>query len=234
MPIFETNAVMNAVPYDPRHLVPMGWVEEYVGGMVKPPVRVASDVNLAGTYAPADKTLTLSANGALVVDGVALAQYDYVLLVGQTDKTQNGKYYVEVIGDAVTPAALIRATDFDESREISSGVRIGVHEGDTYADKEFRLATDGPVTLDTTELTFSVVVPVNIVRKHAETITGDGTVDTFMVTHGLGTEDVSVMVYDENGGDQVFTGLHRELNYVALIFETAPANGKTYKVVVMG
>ena len=48
-----TNISLETTPIDPKHLVPMSWVEEFVAGRVKMPVRVVAVANLAGTYAPA-------------------------------------------------------------------------------------------------------------------------------------------------------------------------------------
>jgi hypothetical protein len=52
--------------------------------------------NFVGTYA--NKVLTQTTPAEIVIDGVTLALADRVLLIGQTDKTQNGIYTVTTLG----------------------------------------------------------------------------------------------------------------------------------------
>jgi hypothetical protein len=233
--VFESNAKLNANPTAPQDIVNVKWVQDYVQGKVKAPVRAASTANIAGTYAPASMTLTYGANGAAVIDSVTLALGDRVLLAGQTDATQNGIYTLTTLGDASTAAVLTRADDFNNSGEIYPGVRIAVNEGGTYADKDFRLITDGTIVLDSTALTFIIDTAPSGVAKYAETITGDNTTTTFPITHGLGTSDVTVAIRDLVTGDDVFTDTAvTDNNTITLTFATAPANTKTYRVIVMG
>jgi hypothetical protein len=82
------------------------------------------------------------------VDGVALVADDRVLVTGQTDAEDNG-IYVVVDGGAWT-----RSTDADSSLEVTSGMWCIVSEGTQYEDTVWLLATNNPITLDTTELTF--------------------------------------------------------------------------------
>lgn len=107
---------------------------------VKQSVRALSDSNVA-----------LSGGATLSIDGVSLANGDRVLLVGQTDATQNGIYVVSGIGSAY---ALTRSTDADADAEVTAGMFTFVTEGTTYADTGWVLATNDAIVVDTTELSF--------------------------------------------------------------------------------
>ena len=231
--VFESNAKLNATPTAPQDIVNVKWVTDYVEGKVKAPVRAVSPANIAGTYSP--MTLTAGATGAAVIDGVTLAIGDRVLLIGQTDATQNGIYTVTVVGDGSTAAEYTRANDFDESGKIYSGVRIAVNEGTLYADKDFRLVTDGVIVLDSTALTFILDTVPTGVEKYTETITGDNTTTAFAINHGLGTSDVTIAIRDNSTGDEVFTDTAiTDNNNVTLTFANAPASTKSYRVIIMG
>ena len=93
----------------------------------------------------------LAAPGA-TLDGVNLASGDRVLLKDQTAGAENGIYVWT--GAA---AALTRATDANSSTKVSSGLTLSVEEGAVNADKTFVLVTNGPITLDTTALAFTVM-----------------------------------------------------------------------------
>lgn len=101
----------------------------------KAPVRVASTGNL-----------TLS--GTQTVDGVALTAGDRVLVKDQTTGESNGIY-------VVAAGAWGRAEDFNTSAEAVPGTIVSVQEGTENGDKLFMLATNGPITLGTTSLSFT-------------------------------------------------------------------------------
>lgn len=72
-------------------------------------------------------------------------------------------------------------------------------------------------------------------RKHSAVITGNGTVSEFTVTHGLGTADVLVHVYDESDSSLVMTDVAvASANAVTVSFAEPPASGKAYRVVTVG
>jgi hypothetical protein len=97
-----------------------------------------------------------TANGALatafengdVIDGVTLATGDRILIKNQTAPAENGIYTVNASG------APTRATDADTAAEILQAA-VFVEEGTTNADTGWVLATNAPITLGTTGLTFS-------------------------------------------------------------------------------
>lgn len=98
--------------------------------------------------AVAASNVDIATGGLLTIDGVSLAEDDRVLLVGQTDASENGIYVV------VDGGAWVRAEDADESSEVTPGMYTFAEEGTTYADTMWLLQTNGPITLDTTNLTF--------------------------------------------------------------------------------
>lgn len=104
----------------------------------KASVRVATAANL-----------TLTAPGA-TIDGVTMAAGDRVLLMGQTTASQNGIYTWAAAG-----SALVRATDADNSAEVTSGMATTATEGTTNGDKAWILTTNDPIVLETTALAFS-------------------------------------------------------------------------------
>lgn len=108
----------------------------------KQAVRAVSvaDVNLTGG-APA------------VLDGVSLATGNRILVAGQTNKAQNGIYFVQTLG-AGENGTWVRASDANETGEIEPGMVVMVTEGTTYADTPWKLITNGAIVIGVTELTF--------------------------------------------------------------------------------
>jgi len=67
------------------------------------------------------KLLTANANGALSVDGIAVAVSDRILVAGQANQIDNGIYVVNATGSGAAPWVLMRATDYDQDSEINTG-----------------------------------------------------------------------------------------------------------------
>jgi len=84
------------------------------------------------------------------IDGVTLATGDRILIKDQSSGAENGIYIVAASG---APA---RAADADTSAEVTPGMVVPVEQGTTNGDKLFMLTTNGPITLGSTALTFSV------------------------------------------------------------------------------
>jgi hypothetical protein len=71
------------------------------------------------------------------------------------------------------------------------------------------------------------------VQKFATSI-GDGSTTVFQVTHGLGTRDVSVTIYDNSTKAEVFADVVHNTDTVATIsFASAPSSNE-FRVVVIG
>jgi len=104
-----------------------------------------------GLHKPARAASTadidLTTGGLLTIDGLTLVADDRVLVKDQTVGSENGIYLAKT-------TAWVRADDFDESSEIVSGAIISVQEGTTNGDILFVLATNPPITLATTSLSF--------------------------------------------------------------------------------
>lgn len=94
--------------------------------------------------------INLSNPGTAVFDGVTLSNGDKLLVWQQTTASQNGLYTFNGAGSALT-----RVVDVDSSAEMQPGLKVFISEGTLYGDKESQLTTNGPITLDTTSLTFS-------------------------------------------------------------------------------
>ena len=110
--------------------------EALINGLViKPSVRAVSQVNIA------------SLSGVATVDGVSLVANDRVLLVFQTNATQNGIWVIKA-------GAWTRPADFAAGSDQSKGVLVLVAEGLNAADSRWLMTTDGVITVNTTAIAF--------------------------------------------------------------------------------
>ena len=107
---------------------------------IKDSVRVTSTANIAIASA-----LT---NGS-TIDGVTVATGNRVLLKNQTDASENGIYAV------VASGAASRTLDANTNTLVTSGMYTYVAEGTAGNAIGFVLTTADPITLDTTNLTFT-------------------------------------------------------------------------------
>lgn len=198
-------------------------------------------------------------------DGVTVVSGDRVLLLNQTDASENGIWVFNGSGSAMT-----RADDADSEDELV-GSAVTIEEGTTYGDKVYVLATDAPIVVDTTDLTYTsvggagasytgsngvvvtgtnitadvgtglaisggkIVVDTNVVARKVAANVGNGSNTSITVNHNLGTRDVVVNVYANNGSyDNVWVEVQRpDANNVTLVFGTAPASN-AYRVVISG
>jgi len=135
------------------------YVDGVASGLdVKASVRLATDAALAANTAGGSgigKTLTADANGALSVDGVAVAVGNRILVKDEVTALDNGIYTVTATGDGSNPYILTRATDADQDAEVTAGLFTFVAEGTANADTGWVLITNDPITVDTTALSFS-------------------------------------------------------------------------------
>lgn len=100
-----------------------------------------------------DSNVSLSGGAPLTVDGVSLTSDDRVLVAGQTTASQNGLYQVVTPGSG-SNGTWIRSQDADTTGELLSGAIVMVAEGDVYADTQWKLVTDNPITIGSTALTW--------------------------------------------------------------------------------
>lgn len=125
-----------AEPVNATDAATKGYVDAARSGLdVKQSVRAA-------TTGP----ITLS--GIQTIDNVSLAAGDRVLVKDQNDQAFNGVYVVDAL-------AWSRADDFDDDEEVTAGVFFFVEEGQTHADSGWVLTADNPLTVGTSQLTFT-------------------------------------------------------------------------------
>lgn len=113
-------------------------------------------------------TLSTGLEAGDVIDGYTLVAGDRVLVKNQDTASENGIYIVAASG------APSRADDADTSGEVTPGLFTFVEQGTTNADSGWVLITDGPITLGTTGLEFSLFsVAGNILAGDGLDKTGD-------------------------------------------------------------
>jgi len=111
----------------------------------------------ACTYNNGAGTLTADANGALTVDGVAVAADDRILVKDQASGLQNGIYIVSQTGGAGAPFILARATDMDVAAEFEKMAFVPIRLGTANAGQIWYISATGadPVVVGTSTITFS-------------------------------------------------------------------------------
>jgi len=129
------------------------------GLSVKDPCRMATTAALNVTYSSITKAMTnAGANAVLVLDTVTAIATNRVLVKDQSDQKQNGIYTVSDIG-AADPGGhawvMTRASDFDASAEITNGSFTLVTAGSANIGAGYVLTTTPPITLDSSNLTWS-------------------------------------------------------------------------------
>lgn len=93
-------------------------------------------------------TTNITLSGAQTIDGVSIVAGDRVLVKNQSSASTNGIY-------VAASGAWTRATDFDDSTEVSSGAAVPIEQGSTNGDSVQILTTDGAITVGTTALAFT-------------------------------------------------------------------------------
>ena len=173
---------------------------------IKQSVRVASTANI---------TIASALINGSTIDGVVVATGDRVLLKDQTAGAENGIYLV------VASGAATRSTDADVSADVTSGMYVFVSEGTVSADMGYVLTTNDPITLGTTQLTFtqfsgaSQITAGTGITKTGNTLAVDTTVvpvktDNLSVFGATTSAQLAGVISDETG-----TG--------SLVFNTSPA-----------
>lgn len=230
----QTNLALEAIPDEPEHVVNIQWVEDFFTGKVKAPVSLVSTIDIPGTPG-ANHSFVVTAAGHLAVDGMNVVGGERILLTAQNPASENGIYTVTNVGNGGS-AMLTRANDFNDGAKIFTGVTISVNSGDTHAHTIWKLTSDGPFTIGTTSLDFIKTTVAQGTKKFAETITGDGTETEFEIEHELGTEDVSVSIFNESTKSMVLADVKIvDGDNVEIGFAVAPpASAGPYRVTVIG
>jgi hypothetical protein len=104
-------------------------------------------------------TLTAVANGALSVDGVAVAATQRILVKNEVAQANNGVYTVTQAGSGILPYILTRASDFDTAGtgvdQIDAGDFFLITAGSTLANTSWVQQTPLPITVGTTAIVFT-------------------------------------------------------------------------------
>ena len=116
--------------------------------------RVATTTNVA----------LLSGGAPNVVDGVSISKRDRILVKNQTNRTQNGVYYVQTLGSG-SNGVWIRAADFNADNKISAGVQVAVEEGLLNKDSTWQLITNNPLVLDSSNLDWALATDTGSVTN---------------------------------------------------------------------
>jgi|688.fasta_scaffold00286_11 hypothetical protein len=124
-------------------------------GLTRPRAQQIYDIDYKqATRVVTTANITLSGGAPSQVDGVTLSNNDRVLVTGQTTASQNGIYYVDTLGSG-SNGTWVRSNDNNQTGELLAGTVIMVTEGVVYADTQWKLITDNPITIGTTALTFT-------------------------------------------------------------------------------
>ena len=140
-------------------------------GLTKP--RAAQIYNLdykQATRVVTTTNITLTGGAPNSVDGVNLSVNDRVLVTGQSTASQNGLYYVSTVGSGAN-GTWVRTGDANQTGEIDAGMIVMVTEGAVYADTQWKLITDNPITVGTTGLTFTQNYSANSISSGSSNVT---------------------------------------------------------------
>lgn len=86
--------------------------------------------------------------GVSRIDGVIINANDRVLIKSQSDRTQNGLYYLNSSG------LFVRTLDFANNTTHEAGSIVFVTEGDNFHDTGWLIATDGTITVGASQLEY--------------------------------------------------------------------------------
>lgn len=117
--------------------------------------------------------VNLSGGTSTTVDGVTLVANDRVLVTAQSTASQNGIYRVKVLGSG-SNGTWVRAKDADTTADVTAGMVVMITEGTTYADTQWKLTTNDPITLGTTSLAFSQRDDSNVAGSDTQVQFNDG------------------------------------------------------------
>jgi len=124
----------------------------------------------------ASTTNIILTNPPATLDGVTLEKFDRVLLKDQSNKTQNGIYYVASIGSSNVWS---RSTDLDTSVEVKPQITVRVSSGNTYSEDNFRIKLPLPAFLSNTVLTEYTLDTTNIDWVNTTTEAYDSSPETW-------------------------------------------------------
>ena len=156
---FGSTVTLNADPASALHAATKQYVDGLIQGVKhKPTARLATTAALpSNTYANGTSgvgaTLTATANGALTVDGVAVAANDLILVLNEATAARNGLYLVTQAGDSTHPYILTRDVSMDVAAEFTGALVPVDNEGTTNSNSLW-LCNSTAITVGTTAVNF--------------------------------------------------------------------------------
>jgi hypothetical protein len=152
-----------------------------------------------GVVAVATSNITLAGSAPNTLDGVTLQANDRIAVVGQSNAAQNGIYTVTTLGTG-SNGTWTRATDADSNAEVNQGMCFNVAQGTNGAGSTYLLTTANPITLGTTNLTFTKT-NVGTVKGYTGTLSSGSS--SYTVTHNLATNNTVKAIRDSSTGEDV-------------------------------
>ena len=124
-------------------------------GLTRPRAHQPQDIDYKQTARViTTANVTLSGGAPAVVDGTNLALTNRVLVTAQSTGTENGIYEVTVVGSG-SNGTWVRTEDANATGDIKGGTIIMITEGTVYADTQWKLTTDDPITIGSTAMAFA-------------------------------------------------------------------------------
>lgn len=143
---------LNADPTNAMHAVTKQYADQLRQGIdAKQSCKVATTTNISLT-------------GTQTIDGIALSVGDRVLVKNQATSSQNGIY-------VVASGAWTRADDADTSAKLTAGAFVFIEQGTVNEDTGWVLATNGVITIGTTNQIWTQFSSAGIILADETTIT---------------------------------------------------------------
>ena len=167
----SASAVSVPAPSASAHASTKGYVDGVAQGLdIKASVRLATVLGDLSSFTYSGGVLTQQVLLAeITIDGVAPALNNRVLVRHLSTASENCIYTVSQVGDGSSTAwTLTRAADFNTSALASPGSFTFVEEGNTLADTGWVMSANAPITIDTSDITFTQFSSAGLVNA------GDG------------------------------------------------------------
>ena len=139
-------------------------------------------------------------------DGNVVTLSDYGITEESTGAVDGDTITVDYTAAvAGTDTVFVRSELMSDSAQLFSGMLIPVHQGTAYGDTIFQLINDTTMTLDTTPLVFEkYICGEQGAAKFTYAIIGDDATKEWDITHGLGTKEVAIKVFESATGKEAF------------------------------
>ena len=137
----------------------------------------------------------LAAGAPQTVDGGSVSLEERILVAGQTDKSENGVYVVDVVGTG-SNGSWTRAKDMEVGDILSPASIIVVHEGSTMADAVFKSTNLVNKTVGTDDIEFENIEPRQLGVPNIAGIENNAYLpfEIEIATSGAGSANVDVSV----------------------------------------